>query len=907
MSTLLAHDEDGHGAKLTPERFKEALEARGFTVERTSRGYRAQCPCHDDSNPSLDIDPGRDGRALVKCRACGADFVQVGKALELLGKSSAGTARGRSPKPTRARRAASPEKEKPTRTFATLDEARRAAKPRGTGWKLAKEYRYLREDGSEAQRVLRFECFDKEGRRVEKSFRPVSPRGERWAMNAAPAPRPLYRLPELAAQRERIVFLVEGEKAADALAELFLEARAELCAATWNGGTGGVGGADFGPLAGRRVVLWPDHDEAGRKAMDAVEERLASLGGGATVQRLEVPGLPEKGDAADWIAAEREAGKSALELWRELEGLIRPQAWSEVRASSASDSRPELRCDPQHLGAAVEAAASSLRRSTLEAATPIERRLFVRGGELVQIRRDEALDARRHALGLPQGAPRVVPVRKTVQIRDLLDGCTRWVSGEPAKPKPIHPPELVAAAILEGRRDFPRLEAVFTAPTLRRNGSILDAEGYDAETGYFLDFGAVRFDPIPDRPSRRECERARDLLLEPFQGFPFASEADCSALLAVLLTAIARPALEIAPFFGIDSPSAGTGKTLLARCAGILATGFEPALVPPNVREEEFEKVLTAALLAGARVILLDNLEGPLRSPALCAMLTGPRAGLRPLGRSESVDVPTCALFLGTGNGFTPLGDLSSRCSIIRLDAGTADPTARTFETEATKEVSRRRPELVRHALTILRGRMQASEAPSRRATRFPDWDRRIRDAVLWLGMADPAATLFRAREEDPERTNIEALFRAWSKSIGERARTAAELAREPALREALALLVEHPLDEPRGRQALGYWLKGKHGYRAAGFVLERLPRKEAPIYRLRAEGGDLGDLGDFSTPHEESSKEEERRESAHRAGQQGAVEVPQVPEVPPSAGKSDLLRELGRAELGDGAEDLGA
>ncbi|MBK9383534.1 MAG: DUF3987 domain-containing protein [Planctomycetes bacterium] len=337
MNTLLAPGEDGHRPILTPEDFVQALEARGSEVRRTPKGYRAGCPCHDDRNPSLDIDSGRGGRVLVKCRACSAGFVEVATELGLLRSSSARTALARPLKPPRTMRAAPLENRERSSTFATLEAARRAAMPKGAGWTLAKEYRYLRVDGSEAQRVLRFERFDEAGKRIGKSFRPTSPNGERWSMNAAPAPRPLYNLPDLVAHRERIVFLVEGEKAADGLAELFLEAQAELCAATWSGGTGGVAGADFGPLAGRFVALWPDNDEPGRKAMHAVEQRLASLDSGASVLRLEVLGLPEKGDAADWIAMRREAGKSARELVHELDGLVRRGAWRDLSAW------PELR------------------------------------------------------------------------------------------------------------------------------------------------------------------------------------------------------------------------------------------------------------------------------------------------------------------------------------------------------------------------------------------------------------------------------------------------------------------------------------------------------------------------------------------------------------------------------------
>ena len=38
-------------------------------VRKSDNGWRAKCPCHDDSNPSLDLEVGGDGKILVICRA----------------------------------------------------------------------------------------------------------------------------------------------------------------------------------------------------------------------------------------------------------------------------------------------------------------------------------------------------------------------------------------------------------------------------------------------------------------------------------------------------------------------------------------------------------------------------------------------------------------------------------------------------------------------------------------------------------------------------------------------------------------------------------------------------------------------------------------------------------------------
>ena len=80
---------------------------------------------------------------------------------------------------------------------------------------------------------------------------------------------------------------------------------------SWRGGTGSVRKVDFGRVIGRRVIVWADNNEVGRKAMDEAAGRCVALGISALhmvdVDKLE---LPDGGDAADLDAAAR---LSALE------------------------------------------------------------------------------------------------------------------------------------------------------------------------------------------------------------------------------------------------------------------------------------------------------------------------------------------------------------------------------------------------------------------------------------------------------------------------------------------------------------------------------------------------------------------------------------------------------------------
>ena len=91
-----------------------------------------------------------------------------------------------------------------------------------------------------------------------KEIRPVSRTDAGWVIEAMPAPRPLYGLPELA-KADR-VFITEGEKAADAARSL------GFTATTSAGGSKAPHQADWHPLAGKECVILPDNDDAGPAA-----------------------------------------------------------------------------------------------------------------------------------------------------------------------------------------------------------------------------------------------------------------------------------------------------------------------------------------------------------------------------------------------------------------------------------------------------------------------------------------------------------------------------------------------------------------------------------------------------------------------------------------------------------------
>jgi putative DNA primase/helicase len=95
-----------------------------------------------------------------------------------------------------------------------------------------------------------------------------------WRFQLPPPPRPLYGLKQLADRPNVTVILHEGEKAADAGQHL----APDCVNMAWPSGSNAVDKADFGPLAGRDVLLWPDHDAPGRKAMQTAAKAVKRAG-----------------------------------------------------------------------------------------------------------------------------------------------------------------------------------------------------------------------------------------------------------------------------------------------------------------------------------------------------------------------------------------------------------------------------------------------------------------------------------------------------------------------------------------------------------------------------------------------------------------------------------------------------
>jgi hypothetical protein len=163
----------------------------------------------------------------------------------------------------------------------------KAGPPANGSRRIVATYDYRDEQRELLFQVVRYE---------PKDFRQRRPVRRGWVSSIQGVRRVLFRLPELlAAPADRPVFVVEGEKDVDNLSGLEL-------LATCNAMGAGKWLPDYNEsLRGRYVVILPDNDDPGRNHAEDVARQLNGVA--ASVSVLELPGLPDKGDVSDWLAA----------------------------------------------------------------------------------------------------------------------------------------------------------------------------------------------------------------------------------------------------------------------------------------------------------------------------------------------------------------------------------------------------------------------------------------------------------------------------------------------------------------------------------------------------------------------------------------------------------------------------
>lgn len=243
----------------------QTIESKGLKVEKRTGYWQTQCPCHNDKTPSVTWKQKSDGKITFKCHA-GCDGGEILKALGLNFEILY------------------PENQKKN-SYQSFEDRIQAVYP------------YEDENGNLLFEAVRL--------KNPKSFRqrvPIPGGKDKWSIKGVR--RVIYNLPNVleAIEEDRTIFLVEGEKDADALIKRGLVATTvPMGAGKWM--------KEYNTFFDNAdVVILPDNDEPGREHAVDIVENIVKIA--KTIRILQLPDLPEKGDVYDWLTD----GGSADEL-----------------------------------------------------------------------------------------------------------------------------------------------------------------------------------------------------------------------------------------------------------------------------------------------------------------------------------------------------------------------------------------------------------------------------------------------------------------------------------------------------------------------------------------------------------------------------------------------------------------
>jgi replicative DNA helicase len=263
--------------------FRKELKSKKF-----AKGYLILCPFHDDTDPSLAL--YRDGTTW--CFSCGKAY-KLEAVLRSYGFWEGEIEEEIELKPN----------------LSKLEEER---------WRVCDHRQYLYTDGERTFIRVRVEFEDIQTKARKKAFyffQPTIKDGEQvLELVRGWVPLILYRLPEI--EDKEWVFFVEGEKCADALWGLGLQATTLPIGAKTKINRELI--EALLPLRGKTVYILPDSDNDGWQYAKTINQALNALG--VKSQIISVPRLWDKSDVADFIEVEVLKGKSKEEIKDEILG-----------------------------------------------------------------------------------------------------------------------------------------------------------------------------------------------------------------------------------------------------------------------------------------------------------------------------------------------------------------------------------------------------------------------------------------------------------------------------------------------------------------------------------------------------------------------------------------------------------
>jgi len=267
--------------------------------------------------------------------------------------------------------------------------------------------------------------------------------------------------------------------------------------------------------------------------------------------------------------------------------------------------------------------------------------------------------------------------------------------------------------------------------------------------------------------------------------------------------------------------------------------------------------MITATLLEGTTIIVLDNVDDAIKSPSLAAALTSDIWSDRILGRSEVSALPNRATWLATGNNLQVAGDLARRCYRIRLDAKQAKPYTRTgFRHEDLEHwTHQHRGDILAALLTLARAWYAAGQprADVPALGGYTPWARTVGGILHHAGIPGFLDNLHEfMATADQEANEWEGFLTAWVDRWGTEVVTVSEVLLEldsrgtVRLRDALPSDLAIAFERATFKQVLGMALTKRAGrhYGDAGHHLISHPkdRRRVALWSVSYRGADQPD-----------------------------------------------------------------
>jgi hypothetical protein len=341
--------------------------------------------------------------------------------------------------------------------------------------------------------------------------------------------------------------------------------------------------------------------------------------------------------------------------------------------------------------------------------------------------------------------------------------------------EPIAVPMAVVGHVVDrnDRWSWRPLQGIVEVPTLRADGTVLSAPGYDPVSELYYDPGGTTFADIPERPTKDDALAALGKIDEVIKGFPFDGHPNgltkCpsrSVALSLILSLYCCRAVK-PPMHLLDASTPGTGKSLLVDAAALIATGKVAAHMDWDRSLEENVKRLSGVLYQGDLMLSIDNVDQPIGGSYLNSILTQPVVQVRILGLTGQHHLPTSLLVCASGNNLRVKGDMPRRCIKCRMDAKRERPQDRKFDVNLMNWIPEHRHELVPAALTILRAFAVTDDHDEVLGKitplgNFEGWSDRVRGALIWVGEIDPVASAAEIQDDEEDSAKMSAVLACW-------------------------------------------------------------------------------------------------------------------------------------------------